>query len=215
MIASSSSAVASLPDAAPAPAPGRLHQHRVADLVREPAGLGGARHLAAAQDRRPRPLGLEARRELVPRELDRAGRRADERDPVLARAAGEPGAFRQKPVPGMDRVTTRAERRLHDRVVAQVALGRRAGTEHDDPVGAARGEPVAIGLGGGDHRFEAELLAGAHDPERDLAAVGDQDALHRPARVRAATGFTGQPGTGARRIRPVRRCERRSRPPFR
>ena len=36
-----------------------------------------------------------------------------------------------------------------------------------------------VGVGGGMHRDgrDAELLAGAQHPERDLAAIGDQDFI--------------------------------------
>src|SRR5690606_15240070 len=46
----------------------------------------------------------------------------------------------------------------------------------DRLVGVAQVQEVAIGLGVHRDRLDAELLAGAHDPQGDLPAVRDQDA---------------------------------------
>src|SRR3546814_10689055 len=64
------------------------------------------------------------------------------------------------------------------------------------------GQPHMHGVGGGGgvhgYRLDAHLAAGAMDPERDLAAVGDQDLLEHWHLT------PGPPGSG--RTRPAGRC---------
>src|SRR5581483_12109743 len=115
--------------------------------------------------------------ELVAAQLDHLGRRPDERDAVLARPRGELGALGQEPVAGMNRVAAGAERRLHDEVVAQVALGGRRRTDAHRAVRAPRGQSVHVDLRRADHGLDPQLLAGGDDPQRDLAAVGHEHAL--------------------------------------
>src|SRR5262249_34860541 len=124
-------------------------------LAGEHRDAGAGRLLAGAQ--------------LVAAQFHRLGRGTDEDEPVLAGPRCQLRTLGQEAVAGVDRVAAGAERGLHDQVVAQVAVGGGGG--------AARGEPVAVGVGGADHRLEPELLTRGHDPQRDLAAVGDEHAL--------------------------------------
>ena len=184
----------------PPPPPGRLDQQRVAESgrlvrARDLVARGGpAARLAAASSRA---------RSLSPASSITSGRRPDEHQPVLAqRAAASRGFSDEEAVAGMDRITAGPERRLHDRC-------RRAGSSA--PPGRAdarrrdrRRGPRAPSRSTSEApttRLEPELAAGAHDPQRDLAAVGDE---HR-ASCRAA------PGTAALRTRPARRSRPRPR----
>ena len=106
--------------------------------------------------------------------------RTDEVDAVLGEDFGEARVLRQEAVARMHRVgagdLAGGEQRRN--VEIAVARGRRADAD------ALVGEPHmhGVGVGGRMHRDgrDAELLAGAQHPERDLAAVGDQDFVeHR------------------------------------
>ena len=52
------------------------------------------------------------------------------------------------------------------------------------------GRRLAIGLAVGDDGLEPERPAGAQDPQRDLAAVGDQDLAEHQASLRSACSAT-------------------------
>ena len=103
------------------------------------------------------------------------GPRADEVHAVLAQDLGEARILGQEAVARMHRVgagdLAGGEQPRH--VEIALARGRRADAH------AFVGEPHmhGVGVGGRMHRHgrDAELLAGAQHPQRDLAAVGDQD----------------------------------------
>ena len=156
---------------------GGLDQHRVSDFVGCFARVVAGRDFLAGEDRDAGASGLVAGAQLVAAQLDDLWWRPDEDEPVLARTSGELRALRQEAVAGMDRVALGPERGLDDEVVAQVALAGGSGPDAHRPVGPARRQPVAVGFGGPDHGFEAQLLAGVDDPQRDLAAVGDEHTL--------------------------------------
>ena len=171
-------------DPAAAPAARRLQQQRVADSSRRPSG--------AASPSRPRGRAGPARRRAPPRPRARslsppssitsAGGPTKMRPCSRARAASC-GLSDEEAVAGVERVAAGAERGLHDRVGAQVALAGRRRADAHRPVGAPRGQPVEVGLGGADDALEPELPAGAHDAHGDLAAVGDEHALDAHARL--------------------------------
>ena len=70
------------------------------------------------------------------------------------------------------------------REVAPPGVGR---ADADRLVGELGGEGVAVGLAVGEDGADPHGPAGAQDPEGDLAAVGDEDALeHQPASGRVA-----------------------------
>ena len=142
----------------------------------EPGHAGDAERLGGA-------LGLD----LVAHLPDVLGLGADEMDRVLGEDFGKAGVLREEAVARMHRVgagdLAGGEQRRH--VEVAVACGRRADAD------AFVGEPHVhgVGVGGGMHRDrrDAELLAGAQHPERDLAAVGDENFVEHRARCSRST----------------------------
>ena len=74
----------------------------------------------------------------------------------------------------------------------QVALGRRRLADADRLVGELEVRGVGVGGGIDARRLDAQLAAGADDPQGDLAAVGDEDSENIVA-VRGA-GFEVRDG---------------------
>src|SRR5919107_9485 len=91
--------------------------------------------------RRP-SVSERAGAELVAGERDHLGRRADERDALLAGERAQPRVLGQEAVAGVDRVAAGSQRGLHDRLGPQVALARARGTDADRAVGELRGGAV-------------------------------------------------------------------------
>jgi hypothetical protein len=87
----------------------------------------------------------------------------------------------------MDRLGARLLRHLDDPVHLEIALGGRPGAEQVGLVRAADVRRLAVGLRVDGHAGHAELLERAHDPDGDLAPVGDQDLGEHGAR-RLSTG---------------------------
>ncbi len=161
-------------DPAAAAASRRLDQQRVGDVV----GLGRRRDFVTGEDRQTRSPRRLASPQLVAGELHHLRRRSDERQVMITRSPGERRVLGEEAVAGVDRVAAGPERCLNDDVVTQVALRCRTGSDDDDAVGEVGGKPVAIHLGGADDRLKSEAAARGHDPDRDLAAVGDEHPLH-------------------------------------
>ena len=105
------------------------------------------------------------------------GLRADEVDVVLFEDLGEARVLGQEAVARMHGVgagdLAGGEQRRH----VEIAVARRRRPDAD----ALVGEPDVHGVGVGGrvhgHGRDAELLAGAQHPERDLAAIGYEDFL--------------------------------------
>jgi hypothetical protein len=107
--------------------------------------------------------------------------RTDEADIVLGEDLGEARILGQEAVARMHGIGAGdlAGRQQRRHVEIAVAGRRRADAD------AFVGEPDmhGVGVGGGMHRDrqDAELLAGAQHPQRDLAAIGDEDFVeHAP-----------------------------------
>ena len=139
--------------------------------------------------------------------------------PRVGDGAGEVGVLGEEPVPGVHGLGAALLDRVEDGVGVEVALGRGLAAERVRLVGVADVQRVAVELGVDGDGGDAELAAGAHDPDGDLAAVGDQDfAEHGAPRVlwrQVAVSYGGvrtrsHLGTGPVAGRMVRR---RSTPP--
>jgi hypothetical protein len=79
----------------------------------------------------------------------------------------------------MDRVASRALGDRDDPRGVQVALAGRGRADRVCGVGGADMERVAVDVAVDRDRTDAELMAGADDAERDLAAIGDEDGGER------------------------------------
>ena len=153
-----------------------LDDQRVADLVAEAQHLGHRldRLGRARDDRDAGRLHRGARLRLRPHQLDRRAGRADPRDPRLLDRSSELGVLGEEAVAGMDRVGAGLSRRVQDPLADEVALRGRTGADQIRLVGGARMECIAVGLGVDGDRADSELAQRPEDPDRDLAAVGDE-----------------------------------------
>ena len=79
----------------------------------------------------------------------------------------------------MDGVRAGAARRVEDRIDIQITLGGRGGANPHGGVRRANVRRRSVGIGERRHRFDAQFTAGADDPQRDFAAVCDQETADR------------------------------------
>ena len=79
----------------------------------------------------------------------------------------------------MDRFGTAAPCRVDDGVGVQIRVDGGCRSDRLSGVGGADVNRARIGFRVDGNRTDAELTAGAHHAYRDLAAVGDKDALER------------------------------------
>ena len=79
----------------------------------------------------------------------------------------------------MDCVAARSFRDLDDPCRVQVALARRRRADRIRRVRDTDVQRVAVGVAVDGDRADAEIVAGANDAKRDLAAIGDEDGGER------------------------------------
>src|ERR1700694_4000383 len=79
----------------------------------------------------------------------------------------------------MDRIASRAFGDFDDPRAGEVALASRRRADRVGGVGSADVQRVAVDLAVDSGRADAEVVAGANDAERDLAAIGDEDGGER------------------------------------
>ena len=128
---------------------------------------------------------------LVAEQLQVRDARSDERDARVRAGARQGGVLGQEAVAGVDRVAAGGHGRRDDRL--NVEVGRHAaGVEPDRLVGDARVQRLGVVLRVHGHAADAEVGRRAGDANRDLAAVGDQQA---------ANGHGTSPGRRFRRLR--------------
>ena len=133
--------------------------------------------------------GEPARLDLVAERLDHGSRRSDEDEAGVLDGSGERRSLGQEPVSRVDRFGPGLRGRREDRVDPQVALGRRRRPEPDGDVGHPDVLGVGVRVAVDRDRLHPQLVAGTDDPDRDLAAVGDQD----PAEGRAGRAHAARP----------------------
>ena len=160
-----------------AAARGRLDDHRVLDLLRDPQRdlfiVDGA---VAARNRRH----LRFARQLLARDLvadrrHRLDRRADEFDPAAPANLREVVVLSQESITRMDRLHVGDLGGGNDPRDVEVRLGGRRVADADRLVRQLQVRRVLV-RGGIDHRrLHAHLAAGADDPQCDLAPVCDED----------------------------------------
>ena len=145
--------------------------------------------VAAGDHREPRVPHRALGRALAAHQRHRLGRRADEGHAVLRAHRREQRVLRQEAPAGVERRAAGLHRGLHDAAHVEVRL-RGAGRAEHDHLAIAGVRRVAVGLRHGEHRGDAERVAGAGDPDGNLAAVGDQDAMEQRRTHGRARGAT-------------------------
>jgi hypothetical protein len=175
----------------------RLDRDRQAVLRREGPGFLGAadRSFGTGGEGGADLLGDVPGLHLVAERLDRRRWRADPGQPRVDDRTGEVGVLGQESVSGVDRVRAAVPGSLEDLGDVQVALGRGLAAQGVCLVGHADVQSVQVNLAVYGHADEPGIPAGPHNPDRDLAAVGDQDLAHvriLPSTVRSL-GEEGPP----------------------
>jgi hypothetical protein len=130
-------------------------------------------------DRRGRDRKAARRHEgagadLVAHERDGVGIGADERDAGLRGGAREIGVLRQEAVARMDRAGAGAAGGVKDLLPVEEGRDGRAALDRDRRVRHRGGRRAGIRRVVHEGASEAEIAERADDPDRDLAAVGDQ-----------------------------------------
>ena len=87
----------------------------------------------------------------------------------------------QKPVAGMDGACSAFAGRRNDLSAVEIGRNRRCAGNFDRSIGRRNGRRSRIGGVINHDRLQPERLDGAQNTERDLAAIGNQDARERPA----------------------------------
>ena len=90
---------------------------------------------------------------------------------------GEFGVLGEESVAGMNRVGAGDLGGGDDARNVEIRVARRRRPDAHVVVGEPHVQRFAVRLGVDRHRLHVELAAGADDPQRDLAAIGDQDFL--------------------------------------
>jgi hypothetical protein len=149
----------------------------------------GARHHGHARALR-RPPGDD----LVADGLHDVGGRADEHEARLRARRRQARVLGQEPVPRVDRVGARLDGGLDDPIHPQVAVAGGCGADLDRPVRDLRVHRAAVGLGADRDRLDPQVAAGADHADRDLPAVGDEDAARaRPAETASPSAIWNVP----------------------
>jgi hypothetical protein len=87
--------------------------------------------------------------------------------------------FRKKAVAGMQAVAPGRCRGVYDQSRVQVGIAGSRRSNNDYAIRLAGRHAVAIRGRRGERRFDSKTAGGAHDPQRDLTAIGDKDAPQR------------------------------------
>ena len=116
-----------------------------------------------------------------------ADRRADEHDAGVVEGGREFRVLREEPVTRMYRLRAGAHRGVDDGGDVEVALPGRCRAEQHGGVGLGDVAGAGVGLAVDGHRSDAHLPQRPDDPDRDLAAVGDQNGVEKGRTHRSLT----------------------------
>ena len=165
--------------AAPAAAGGRLDEDGVADALGDAGHVHlGGEDVATGDDGDAGLLGDGAGGVLVAEPEHRAsGGGPDELDLRGPADLGEAGVLAQEAVARMDRLGVRDLGGRDEPVDDEVALDGGAGADADRVVGECQVRRVAVGLAVHGDDLDAEVVAGADDPQGDLSTVRDENTL--------------------------------------
>ena len=168
-----------------AAAGGRLDQERKSN---RPGASGEGRRVVIFdcrwRDRKAAGGDEGAGAHLVAHEFDRLRSRTDKRKSRLRDLAGELGVLGQKAVARVDSAGAGLARRSDDLGAVEIGGDRRRAGDLDRVVGRQYCWSRRVG-GVVDHdRLEPERLNGAQNPQRDLAAIGNEHTRERPTAAR-------------------------------
>src|SRR5438874_1938164 len=107
------------------------------------------------------------------------GGRSDEDEAGLGDGLSEVRVLRQEAIAGVDGRRPRASSDLDDASGVEVALARCRRSDRVRGVRGAHMKRIAIDIAIDGDRANAEVVAGADDAKRDLAAIGDEDGGER------------------------------------
>ncbi len=160
----------------------RLDQHRIADLarLRGQQAVVLIRSVIPRHHRHTRLHHQGLGRILQPHRPDGRCRWPDEDQPRLLHRVHEVGVLRQKPIPRMDRLGTRVQRRLNDHIPAQIALRRGRATDMHRPVGHRHMLCRRIRIRIDRHRAHTHRPRRFHHPAGNLAPVRNQYRVKHP-----------------------------------
>ena len=111
---------------------------------------------------------------------------ADEGDAVLGEDVGEARVLGEEAVAGMDRVGAGDLAGGEQGGDVEIGIARRRRADADALVGELDVHRLLVGGRIDGDRGDAELLGRAQHPERDFAAVGDQDFIEHAGRLLTA-----------------------------
>ena len=114
---------------------------------------------------------------LVPHQPDGLRRGTDENQPLVPAGLGENLRFRKKAIARMDGLGSAFLGGIQGFVDSKIAF---LGGRRTEAVGLIRHSDVhgmAVRLGENDHRRDAQVTAGADDPDGYFSPIGDQDLL--------------------------------------
>src|SRR5262245_11579694 len=147
------------------------------------------RAVAAGENRHAGLAHHAAGARLVAHQTDDLRIGADEPDVTRLADLREVGALREEPVAGMNGVSSGDFRGADHSWHVQVAVGAAGGSNPDIFVRKLHVQRVFVGLRIHGHRADAQLAARINDPQRNFAAVRDQDLLeHRSAQWAVDSG---------------------------
>src|SRR5262249_44362846 len=120
-------------------------------------------------------------------ELDGVGRRTYKDQAAVGNLAGKMRVLGEKTTAGMDRVRSACARRGDNLSAVEISRDRGGARDLDGAVGGGNRRRARIGGVMHHDCFQSQRLYGTQDTQRDLAAIGNQHALERPAAVRIGT----------------------------
>ena len=178
------------PHALAAAAGRRLDQERKAHRPRAfRKGPGIVVFDGRRRDRKAARRNKSAGAHLVAHELDGVGGGADEDQARLRHLAGEVCILGQEAIAWMDRAGAACARRGDDLRAVEIGCDRRRAGDLDRAICGPNSRRARVGGVMHHDRFQSQRLHGAQNAQRDLAAIGNQNALERPAAARIGTNF--------------------------
>ena len=195
------------PHAAATAAHRGLHHQRIPDLL----GLGLeqgnvlALTVITRNGRHADRIGEVSGGGLVAHQAHGLRRRTDEDDAGLGAGFGEGRVLREEAVAGVERFGAAVDSGLNDGIDSQVAFGGRRRADVDGAVRLEDVQRAAVGVRVNGDGLDAEITAGAHDADGDLASVGDEDASeHQGPPTQPGLRFSRKAPTPSRPSSPAR-----------